>query len=419
MSKYVIRGGSGLGGTVNISGSKNASLPVMAAALLSNKDSELSNVPVLSDTNAMLEIIRSLGGTAERDACGCIHISLSKPKNMRKTDHELFSKLRASAMVMSPILTRFGHVKLPLPGGCKIGARPIDLHLKGFSAMGAKVKLGHGYVELTAANGLSGARIYLDFPSVGATENIMIAACLADGTTIIENAATEPEISDLAEFIRGMGGDITGDGTDTITINGVSELSGANHRIIPDRIEAGTFLICGAATGSEIRLNGARPDHLKPLLAKLSEMGFLCETDNDVILLKPESRPKAVDIKTMPYPGFPTDLQAQIMSLLSLSSGNGIVVETIFENRFAHIPELCRMGAKIKTEGNAAFVEGVPKLSGACVKATDLRAGAALTIAAIKASGTSEINDIEHIERGYENFPLKLRALGADIECKN
>lgn len=420
MSKYVISGtNKALNGTVSISGSKNAALPIMAAAMLTDETSVIENIPVLSDTETMLKIINSIGGNSERSENGSVQINLVKPGKRKPNCYELFSKLRGSVTVMSPLLARFGHVRLPLPGGCKIGARPIDLHLKGFSAMGAKIRQGHGYVELSCKDGLKGAKIYLDFPSVGATENIIIAACLANGTTIIENAATEPEIVDLSNFLREMGGDICGDGTDTVTVKGVPLLRGANHKVIPDRIEAGTFLICGAASGGDICLCGANPEHLKPLLAKLSEMGFDCDINDNIIRLKPGGRPKAVDIKTMPYPGFPTDLQAQIMSLLSVSDGSGMVVETIFENRFAHIPELCRMGAKIKTEGNAAFIEGVSKLSGASVKATDLRAGAALTVAAIKASGTSEIHDIKHIERGYENFPEKLRSLGVNIEIRD
>lgn len=419
MSKYIINGtNSNFGGTVRISGSKNAALPIMAASMLSDEDTILDNIPCLSDTETMLKIIRASGGTAERDNHNSVHISLKKPKKKNKPDYELYSKLRGSVLVMSPILARFGHVKLPLPGGCKIGARPIDLHLKGFSAMGAKIKQGHGFVEVSCKDGLKGAKIYLDFPSVGATENIMIAATLANGSTIIENAAEEPEIVDLAHFLCEMGADISGEGTDTVIIKGVPRLHKTNHGIIPDRIEAGTFLICGAVTGGGITLENAEPNHLKPLLAKLGEMGCDYNTSNGSIILTPGGRPKSVDIKTMPYPGFPTDLQAQIMSLLTIADGNGMVVETIFENRFSHIPELCRMGAKIKTEGNAAFIEGVPKLSGADVKATDLRAGAALTAAAIKASGTSEIHDIAHIERGYENFVDKLRSLGVEIDVK-
>lgn len=416
MSKYIIDGSSSkFNGTVRISGSKNSALPVMAAALLTDEECIINNIPKLSDTDAMIKIISCSGGEAKRDDNSLVHISLKKINRRKKQDYELYSKLRASVLVMGPILARFGVARLPLPGGCKIGARPIDLHLKGFAAMGAKIKQGHGYVEARAKDGLRGAKIYLDFPSVGATENIMTAATLADGVTIIENAANEPEIVDLANFLSEMGASIDGAGTDRIIINGVSRLHSANHSIIPDRIEAGTFLICGAAAGSELKIENVEPCHLNPLIAKLSEMGYEIDTGSDYIDLRPCGKPKAVDIKTLPYPGFPTDLQAQIMSLMTVTDGNGMVVETIFENRFSHIPELCRMGAKIKTEGNAAFIEGVKRLSGAQVKATDLRAGAALTVAAINADGVSEIYDIEHIERGYEDFVTKLQKLGVNI----
>lgn len=415
MSKYIINGtASHFGGEVKISGSKNASLPIMAAALLSDNESVIENVPYLTDTEAMIKIINSIGGSAIRKDNSVI-ISLKKPK--KTPNYELFSSLRGSMLILSPLLTRFKRAKLPLPGGCKIGARPIDLHLKGFSAMGAKIKQGHGFVDIKCDSGLHGTRIYLDFPSVGATENIMIAATHASGTTIIENAAAEPEVYDLSLFLNKMGGSISGGGTDTVIINGVPKLFGAKHKVIPDRIEAGTFLICAAACKGEIRLKNACPQHLKPLLAKLGEIGCTHSIlDDDMLILSPPSKIKATDIKTLPHPGFPTDLQAQIMALLTLSDGNSMVVETIFENRFSHIPELNRMGAKIKTEGNVAFIEGVSRLSGASVKACDLRGGAALTIAAINAVGTSEICDIEHIERGYENYVEKLNALGVDIK---
>ncbi|HIV85835.1 MAG TPA: UDP-N-acetylglucosamine 1-carboxyvinyltransferase [Candidatus Monoglobus merdigallinarum] len=416
MSKYIINGPCrSFGGKVNISGSKNAALPVMAAALLSEDESVLYNVPRLSDTAAMAKIIESLGCGIYRDGKGAVHISASVRRPKKSLDYYLFSRLRASILIMAPCLARFGRTRIPMPGGCKIGARPIDLHLKGFAAMGAKIKQGHGFVEAAAKNGLKGAKIYLDFPSVGATENIMTAACLADGVTTVENAAGEPEIEDLAEFLNGMGAKIEGAGSDTLVITGVPRLHGGSHRIMSDRIEAGTFLTCAAGLGAQLRAENLEVGCLKPLLAKLTEMGLEFETGRDYIELKPCARPAAVDIKTLPYPGFPTDLQAQTMALLTTCDGNGMVVETLFENRFSHIPELCRMGAEIKTEGNAAFIEGVKRLTGAEVKATDLRAGAALVAAALKADGMSVIHDIEHIERGYENFPEKLRSLGGDI----
>lgn len=416
MASYIISGSpKNFGGSVNISGSKNSSLPIMAAAMLSADGSRIHNLPRLSDTKVMGEIISSLGCSVQREPDGTVIISadISRPK--RKCGYEMFSRLRASVLIMAPLLARFGKAKIPLPGGCKIGARPIDLHLKGFTAMGAKIRQGHGFIEASAPSGLTGCRIYLDFPSVGATENLMTAACLADGVTTILNAANEPEICDLADFLNGMGAEVSGAGTDTVVIKGAPRLHGCEHTIIPDRIEAGTFLVFAAGLGSELIVRNAEPKHLKPLLAKLGEMGFDCEAGSDFIDLHPSGRPKAVDIKTMPYPGFPTDLQAQAMALLTTSDGSGMVVETIFENRFTHIPELCRMGAGIKTEGNAAFIKGVRHLSGAEVRATDLRAGAALVAAALKAGGKSVIHNIEHIERGYESFTDKLRDLGADI----
>ncbi len=420
MAQYIINGPcKDFGGRVTISGSKNSSLPIMAAALLSSEESVLRNVPILSDTAAMSEIIRAMGCEVYRDDKNLIHISADLKSSPKCNDYPLFSRLRASVLVMAPCLARFGRVRIPLPGGCKIGARPIDLHLKGLSAMGAKIRQGHGFVEASAPKGLSGTKIYLDFPSVGATENLMMAACLAEGETIIENAANEPEISDLADFLTGMGGIYLREPPQIpIKIKGVPRLHGNAHRVIPDRIEAGTFLICAAGLGAPIRCENVESEHLKPLIAKLAEMGFETDCGEGCIDLSPCAKPKAVDIKTLPYPGFPTDLQAQTMALLSTCEGNGMVVETVFENRFTHIPELRRMGAEIKTEGNVAFTEGVKRLSGAQVKATDLRAGAALTAAALKANGTSVIHDIEHIQRGYENFCEKLRALGADIRIE-
>ena len=417
MASYIINGPArNFGGSVEISGSKNSALPIMAAAMLSRDKSTLHNLPRLSDTKTMAEIMTSLGCSVARQPGGTVIISADINSPRRKCGYELFSRLRASVLIMAPLLARFGRAKIPLPGGCKIGARPIDLHLKGFAAMGAKIKQGHGFVDVSAKGGLKGSRIYLDFPSVGATENLMIAACLADGTTTILNAANEPEICDLAEFLNGMGAFVMGAGSDTIVIDGAHELHGCEHRIIPDRIEAGTFLVFAAGLGAALRVEKAEPRHLKPLLAKLSEMGFDCEAGSDFIDLRSAGRPRAVDIKTLPYPGFPTDLQAQAVALLATSDGSGMVVETIFENRFTHIPELCRMGAGIKTEGNAAFIKGVRSLSGAEVNATDLRAGAALVAAALKANGKSVIHNIEHIERGYENFTEKLKSLGVEIE---
>ena len=364
----------------------------------------------------MAEIIKGLGCDIYRDKHGSMRISanITKPKRLR--DYSLFSKLRASVLVMSPCLARFGNVRIPLPGGCKIGARPIDLHLKGFAAMGAKIKQGHGFVEASAKNGLVGTRIYLDFPSVGATENLMIAACLANGTTTIENAANEPEIIDLADFLCGMGGSVTGAGSDTIIIKGTTRMHKNNHKIIPDRIEAGTFIICAAGLGSGIKTENIEPLHLKPLLAKLTEMGFMFETGLDFIDLKPCQKPKSVDIKTLPYPGFPTDIQSPFMAYRTTVDGTSTVIETVFENRFMHVSQLGKMGASIETAGNRASIKGNTKLRGCSVIATDLRAGAAMVLAGLVAEGQTEISEIYHIERGYEKFMEKFAELGADIK---
>ncbi len=415
MARYIITPREGIGGEVCISGSKNAALPILAAAMLSDEPSLLSNVPELLDTNNMLSLIRSVGGKAVRVDKNMYSVCLDG-RIKKNAASDTYSKLRASILLLGVCLARGGSAKIPLPGGCRIGSRPIDLHLKGFKALGAKLRQGHGYVE-AKCDRLRGGKIYLDFPSVGATENIMIAAALADGVTVIENAAAEPEITDLADFLNGMGADIKGAGGDAIYIEGKQKLHGCVHRVIPDRIEAGTFLISGAILRSGLRVRNIVPSHLKPLTAKLEEMGAELKIAEDNITVAAASgRLKAVDIKTMPYPGFPTDMQAQMTSLISTSEGSGIVTETVFENRFMHVSELCRMGAKIKTDGSLAVVNGVKKLSGAKVKATDLRAGAALVIAALAADGKSEICDIEHIERGYENFCEKLSGIGADIK---
>jgi len=318
-------------------------------------------------------------------------------------------------LVIGPLLARTGKVKISLPGGCQIGTRPVDLHLKGLAAMGAKITQGHGYIEAKCKR-LNGTRIYLDFPSVGATENLIMAASLAEGQTVIENAAVEPEIVDLANYINIMGGNIIGAGTDTIRINGVKELKGKSHTVIPDRIEAGTFAAAAAITGGKVRINNIMPDHLKPITAKMRESGITVTEGDSHIIVDATNKPKAVDIKTLPYPGFPTDMQAPYTSMMTIADGTSMVIETIFENRFMHIPELKRMGANVKIEGRTAVIEGIKKLTGAQVKATDLRAGAALVVAGLCAEGETEISDIEHIERGYYNFDAKLNGLGADIQ---
>ncbi len=414
MAKYMLQKSGPLHGEIKIGGAKNAALPVMAATLLTDAPCQLSHVPDLSDIRIMQDLLKSFGCQVGLLEQGDLLIETGKLKNSI-TPYELVSKMRASFLVMGPLLARKGKTRVSLPGGCAIGTRPVDLHLKGFQAMGAKISQGHGFVEARAKK-LHGANIYLDFPSVGATENILMAATLAEGETVIENAATEPENIDLALFLTGMGAKIEGAGTDTIHVTGVPELSGAPHTIIPDRIEAGTFMTAAAITKGDILLHDVVPDHLRPITAKLREMGVEITEFEDAIRVQAADKMKAADIKTLPYPGFPTDMQAQFASLLSLIDGTSIISETIFENRFMHVSELKRMGANIKIEGRTAIIEGEKKLTGAQVKATDLRAGAALVLAGLAAEGETEIGEIEHIERGYEGFDQKLASLGAKIE---
>ena len=329
--------------------------------------------------------------------------------------YDLVRKMRASFVIMGPLLARYGKAKISMPGGCAIGTRPIDLHLKGFEALGAEIEIGHGFISATAPNGLKGTSIYLDFPSVGATENIIMAACMAEGQTILENAAQEPEIIDLANFLNIMGAKIRGAGTNVIKITGVPKLIGHNYTIIPDRIEAGTYMVAVAMTGGDIYIENAISEHLKPVIAKLNEAGVKIEEDIDGIRVSCNKRPKAIDIKTLPYPGFPTDMQAQFMAMLTIADGTGLVTETVFENRFMHVGELKRMGACIKVDGRTSIVEGVPSLNGCQVKATDLRAGAAMVLAGLVANGETEVSYIHHIDRGYDNLVEKLCGLGADI----
>lgn len=414
MSYYRLQPNGKIGGEVDISGSKNSSLPILAASLLVDGDCILYNIPKLSDTENMLELLKLTNANILYQEDDGVKISATNIDE-GKLPVELVNKLRASFLIIAPLLARCKRIRIPLPGGCPIGARPIDLHLKGFSAMGAKIKQGHGYVELKCDK-LNGARIYLDFPSVGATENLMTAAASIADETIIENAANEPEIVDLSSFLCEMGAEITGAGTDTIRIKGKTNLSPVKHTIIPDRIEAGTFMAIAAITKSKLTINKVIPDHLKPVTAKLNEMGFCVNEAESSIEVIPCDKFKTVDIKTLPYPGFPTDMQSQFMSLMSVAEGTGIVVETIFENRFMHVPELLRMGAKIKIDGRTAVIDGTRRLSGAKVRATDLRAGAALVIAALAAQGESEIYGVEHIERGYMGFEEKLLKIGVNIK---
>jgi len=417
--KFIIHPSGPLKGSVEIGGAKNAVLPVLAGCLLTGQSSVISNVPNLSDVESMTELIESLGARTlwNRDS-GVLTVDTG---SLAKHDaaYDLVGKLRASFLITGPLLARLGRARVPLPGGCAIGSRPVDLHLKGLVAMGAKLEHTQGYVEATAPK-LKGAQIYLDFPSVGATENIMMAAALAEGQTIIENAAIEPEIVDLANFINTAGGEVRGAGTDTIKISGVKDMKGTSHSIIPDRIEAGTFMVAAALTRGDIMLKNVMADHVKPVTAKLKEVNVqVHESENGIQVKADESPLIAADIKTLPYPGFPTDMQAQFMSLMTKAKGTSVITETVFENRFMQVGELKRMGAVIKIESRSAIIEGVDKLTGTQVCASDLRAGAALVLAALTADDKTEISGIGHIDRGYCNLDSRLNKLGAKIERIN
>jgi len=416
LAKYIVEQSGPLKGEVQISGAKNAVLPLMAAALLSDEACIIDDVPHLRDVSLMKEILSSLGSKIEEKGENSISICTEDIKTT-ELEQELVSKMRASILVMGPLLARKGRARIPLPGGCAIGARPIELHLKGFEILGAVVTKGDDYVEaVSGGQGLIGDQIYLDFPSVGATENIMMAAVLAEGTTYIENAAEEPEIVDLANFLNKMGAKIKGAGTDTIRIEGVKQLHGAKHTVIPDRIEAGTFMLAAAITRGAVHLCNVEPDHLKPIIAKLRECGVRIDVGDEDITIRGDLGPQiATDIKTLPYPGFPTDIQSPFMAYLTTVEGSSTVIETVFENRFMHVAQLGKMGASIETAGNKANIKGNSKLRGCNVIATDLRAGAALVLAGLVAEGKTEISEIYHIERGYEKFTEKFAGLGATI----
>lgn len=416
MEKIVINGGKTLRGQVDISSAKNAVLPILAATILSTGKCTLNQIPMLDDVRVLCEVLRSLNVDINLNN-NVLDVDTSNIKHI-DVNNDLVRKMRASFLVMGAMLARFGKFKISLPGGCNIGSRPIDLHLKGFVALGADISTKHGYVEVKAEK-LIGNRIYLDFPSVGATENILMAASLAEGETIIENAAEEPEIIDLVNFLRKMGAIIEGEGTDTIKVQGVKELKSVEYTPIFDRIEAGTFMIAAAITKSKVTLNNVNEIYLKPVIAKLKEMGVLIDINENSITVDGRNNLVPVDIKTLPYPGFPTDMQPQIISLLSVIKGTSLVKETIFENRFMHVRELIRMGANIKIDDRCAIIEGVDNLTGAEVKATDLRAGAALVLAGLCATGKTIVTDIYHIDRGYVKIEEKLKSLGADIERVN
>lgn len=412
MEKYVIVGGNRLAGTVRLSGGKNAVLTILPACLLSKGVCTLHDVPRLSDVYVMKEVLECLGAqvvfTGNTMTVDASHIhSLEVPDRLTRM-------MRASNLVMGPMLSRFRQVKVAYPGGCSIGSRPMDQHLRGMKALGAQVTERYGYIEAKAVK-LTGSEICLDFPSVGATENLMMAATMADGVTILRNAAREPEIVDLQNFINSMGGKIRGAGTDIIKIEGVKVLGSTEHTIIPDRVEAGTMIIIAAITGGDVLIENIIPEHLEAVIAKVKEAGVEITEDEGGVHVSSKEGLKGVDIKTMPYPGFPTDVQAQMMALMAVSEGTGIVTETIFENRFKHVDEFRRMGADIRVEGRVAIVKGVKRLSGAYVETSDLRAGAALVTAGLAADGATVVGNIYHIDRGYENFERKLRDLGAQI----
>ena len=416
MERLKIKGGNRLTGTVKISGAKNAVLPIIAATLLGqDKETCLDEVPNLEDVKTISEVLKTLGVTVHHEVSkNQLVVNASKIKNVI-APYDLVRKMRASFLIMGPLLARHGAAKISLPGGCAIGTRPIDLHLKGFAALGAKIDIGHGDISAVAPNGLKGARIYLDFPSVGATENILMAASMAEGQTVLENPAQEPEIVDLANYLNIMGARIRGAGTNVIKIDGVKKLIAHDYTIIPDRIEAGTYMIAAAMTKGDVYIANAISEHLKPVIAKLKESGVVVIEDVDGIRVTCDRRPRAVDIKTLPYPGFPTDMQAQFMAMLTISEGTSVVTETVFENRFMHVDELRRMGAKIKIDGRTSIVEGQAKLTGCQVKATDLRAGAAMVLAGLVAEGETQISYIHHIDRGYDKLVEKLVSLGANI----
>jgi UDP-N-acetylglucosamine 1-carboxyvinyltransferase len=412
--KFIISGGNRLQGTVRIDGAKNSALSIMAATLLTKDVCILRNVPRLTDVDTMAAVIRKLGVKVEWKEDNYLYIDSDNFDNY-EAPYELVKMMRGSILVMGPLLARLKKAKISLPGGCAIGARPVDYHLKGFEALGAQVEVEKGYIE-AKVDTLKGDEIYLDFPSLGATENIMMAACLAEGVTTIENAAKDPEVVELGHFLNEMGAKVEGLGTDLIKIEGVKELHGIDYAIIPDRIEAGTYMIAAAITGGDILIENADPILLKPLIAKLEEAGVQIELEKKLIKIIGPDRVKAVDIKTLPFPGFPTDMQPQFMALSCMAKGTSVITETVFENRFVHTGDLIRMGADIKVEGHSTIIKGVKKLSAAPVMASDLRGGAALVLAGLVAEGTTELSRMYHLDRGYVKLEEKLNSLGADIK---
>lgn len=414
MDKLIVTGKKAIHGEVTISGAKNAVLPIIVGALLAEDITVLHDVPKLSDVATIKEVLEILGAKITFEN----HTMTIDSRDLNNWDapYNYVQKMRASVLIMGPLLARLGKAKISMPGGCAIGTRPIDLHLKGLEALGADIQINHGDMNAVVPGGkLKGNRIYLDFPSVGATEHIMMAATTAEGTTVIENAAEEPEIVDLANFLNSMGANVRGAGTNVIKIEGVEKLHGTTYTIIPDRIEAGSYMIAAAITGGDLLVKNVIIDHIKPLIAKMIECGAEIIEEGSNLRVRSNGRLKAVDIKTMPYPGFPTDMQAQFMALMTVAEGTSVFTETVFENRFMHADELRRMGANIKIDGRNAIVEGVSRLTGCKVKATDLRAGAALIIAALAAEGQTEITELQYIDRGYEDLIEKFQTIGADI----
>jgi len=413
MDCMVIQGGQRLTGDVRISGAKNAALPILAATLLGQGTCTLTNLPAVRDVVTMSKMLTHLG----------VRVDMAQDRYTMSLDalasceapYDLVKTMRASVLVLGPLVARWGEAVVALPGGCAIGARPINLHLAALEKMGAEIRIEHGNVQARVTGRLKGARIYFDLQTVTGTENIMMAACLADGTTVLENAAREPEISDLANFLIKRGARIHGAGTDVITIDGVPELHGADHEVVPDRIETGTYLIAGVITGGEVRVTRCRPDHCEALLAKLREAGVDLTVEKDAIQARVHGALRAVDVKTLPYAGFPTDMQAQMMALMTMARGSSVITETVFESRFTHALELQRMGADIKIEGHHAVVTGVERLSGAPVMASDLRASAGLILAGLAADGETRVSRVYHLDRGYEHLDAKLTGLGAQV----
>lgn len=413
METIIVKKSGALHGHLKVNGSKNSILPILAASLLTKEKCTLHEIPDLEDVHVMCDLLSSLGAKINKINNNSLEIQVENIINY-EAPYDLISKLRASFLVMGPLLSRINKAKVSMPGGCAIGTRPVDLHIKGFKNLNIDINVNRGFIQAQTDN-ITGNNVYLDFPSVGATENLMMVACTAKGKTIIENCAEEPEIIDLANFINSMGGKIEGAGTKTITITGVDKLHGTEYTVIPDRIEAGTYMVAAVLTGGELHIDNVIPAHVQPVIAKLREVGAEVVENGSSVIVRSKGLINSTDIKTLPYPGFPTDMQAQFMLLLSLANGTSVINETIFENRFMHANEFLRMGANIKIEGNTAIVNGLDSLTGTKVKATDLRAGAALILAGLVADGETEISEIHHIKRGYADIVEKLQSVGADI----